>query len=118
ADVGALHEALADGTIDAIATDHAPHSAVEKDVEFECAAPGMLGLETAVPLVLDLVRRGIVTLPRAIEMLTAGPARCFGLGPAGTLTVGAPADLCVIDLDRHWTVDRDDMQSKSRNTPF
>jgi dihydroorotase len=115
ADIGVLHEALADGTIDAIATDHAPHSEVEKDVEFECAAPGMLGLETAVPLVLDLVLRGILSLPRAVELLTAGPSRCFGLGAGGLSGI---ADVCVIDPGRHWTVDRADMKSKSHNTPF
>jgi len=118
ADVAALHEALADGTIDAVATDHAPHSLVEKEVEFECAAPGMLGLETAVPLVFDLVRRGVISLTRAIQLLTRGPARCFGLDPAGGLGAGALADICVIDPSRQWTVDRDEMASKSKNTPF
>jgi dihydroorotase len=117
ADIGALHEAIADGTIDAVATDHAPHSEVEKDVEFECAAPGMLGLETAVPLILDLVVRGIITLPRAVQLLSSGPARCFGLG-AGRLVAGAPGDVCVIDPGRAWIVDRDAMASKSHNTPF
>jgi dihydroorotase len=115
-DVEALLEALADGTIDAIATDHAPHSAVEKELEFECAAPGMLGLETAVPLVMALVRRQVISLARAIEVLTIGPARAFGLD-GGTLAVGADADLCVLDLDRHWTVDGGGC-SKSSNTPF
>jgi dihydroorotase len=120
ADVGALIEALADGTVDCIATDHAPHSEVEKDVEFDCAAPGMLGLETAVPLTLELVRAGSLTLLRAIELLTSGPARVFGLdeGGVGSLQVGAPADLCVIDLERHWNIDRHDMRSRSHNTPF
>src|ERR1700733_14928895 len=88
ADQEALLEALADGTIDAIATDHAPHSPVEKDVEFECAAPGMLGLETALPIVLDFVRMGTLDDKRAIAALTGGPARTFGL-PGGSLAVGA-----------------------------
>jgi dihydroorotase len=120
ADVDAIREAIADGTIDCIATDHAPHSEVEKEVEFECAAPGMLGLETAVPLALELVRAGIIDLPRAIALLTARPARIFGLDRdgAGSLAVGAAADLCVLDLDHAWTVDRADVRSKSHNTPF
>jgi dihydroorotase len=120
ADLDALIAALADGTVDAIATDHAPHSRVEKDLEFECAAPGMLGLETALPLVLALVRRGAIDLRRAVELLTSGPARTFGLdaGGAGGLAVGAPADVCVIDPGRAWTVEPGELASKSKNTPF
>jgi dihydroorotase len=117
ADVAALHEALADGTIDAIATDHAPHSPVEKDVEFECAAPGMLGLETAVPLVLDLVRRRIISEARAIALLTDGPARAFALD-GGRLVAGALADVTVIDPARAFTLDADVLASKSKNTPW
>ena len=117
ADVAALHEALADGTIDAIATDHAPHSPVEKDVEFECAAPGMLGLETAVPLVLDLVRRQVIDERRAIALLTDGPARAFGLD-AGRLVVGAAADVSVLDPGRTWIIEADGLQSRSKNTPW
>ena len=117
ADVAALHEALADGTIDAIATDHAPHSPVEKDVEFECAAPGMLGLETAVPLVLELVRKKIIDDRRAIALLTDGPARTFGLD-AGRLVVGAAADVAVIDPGRTWTIEAEGLQSRSKNTPW
>ena len=90
ADQEALLEGLGDGTIDCIATDHAPHSPVEKDVEFECAAPGMLGLETALPIILDFVRMGTLDDKRAIEALTAAPARSFGL-PGGTLAVGSPS---------------------------
>ena len=120
ADLAALIEALADGTVDAIATDHAPHSPVEKDLEFECAAPGMLGLETALPLVLALVRRGAIDLARAVELLTSGPARTFGLdvGGAGGLAIGMPADVCVIDPGRAWTVEAGELASKSKNTPF
>jgi dihydroorotase len=117
ADVGALKEALADGTIDAIATDHAPHSPVEKDTEFDNAAFGMIGLETALPLIVKLVDEGVLDLPRAIALFTVRPARCFALG-AGTLAVGAPADVAVLDLERRWTVDRAKLRSKSRNTPF
>jgi dihydroorotase len=117
ADVAALKEALADGTIDAIATDHAPHSPVEKDVEFDEAAFGMTGLETALPLVLALVTEGVIPLARAIALLTTSPARCFGL-TAGTLAEGAPADVTVIDLDRSWSFGRATSQSKSMNSPF
>ncbi|MDB4957711.1 MAG: dihydroorotase, multifunctional complex type [Myxococcales bacterium] len=117
ADQQALLEALADGTIDAIATDHAPHSPVEKDVEFECAAPGMLGLETALPIVLDFVRMGTLDDKRVIAALTGGAARAFGL-PGGSLAVGAMADLAIIDPERPFTITADAMASKSRNTPF
>jgi dihydroorotase len=114
-DRDALVEALADGTIDCIATDHAPHSLVEKSLEFECAAPGMLGLETAVPLTLDLVRAGRLTVARAIGLLTAGPAAAFRLA-GGSLGVGAVADVAVLDPSRRWVVQ--DLASKSRNTPW
>jgi dihydroorotase len=117
ADQEALLEGLADGTIDCIATDHAPHSPVEKDVEFECAAPGMLGLETALPIMLDFVRRGRLDERRLIEALTSAPARAFGLA-GGALAAGAPADVCVIDPARSVTIDADGLRSKSRNTPF
>jgi len=117
ADQEALLEALADGTIDCIATDHAPHSPVEKDVEFECAAPGMLGLETALPIILDFVRMGTLDDRRAIEALTSAPARAFGL-PGGSLAVGAVADLCVIDPERPVTISAEGLASKSKNTPF
>ncbi len=117
ADQEALLEGLADGTIDCIATDHAPHSPVEKDVEFECAAPGMLGLETALPIILDFVRMGSLDERRAIAALTGAPARAFGL-PGGGLAVGAVADLCVIDPERPVTITAEDLASKSKNTPF
>ncbi|MGE0545466.1 MAG: dihydroorotase [Kofleriaceae bacterium] len=117
ADQEALLEALGDGTIDCIATDHAPHSPVEKDVEFECAAPGMLGLETALPLILDFVRMGTLDDTRALAALTSAPARAFGL-PGGSLAVGAVADLCVIDPERPVTISADAIASKSKNTPF
>lgn len=117
ADQEALLEGLMDGTIDCIATDHAPHSPVEKDVEFECAAPGMLGLETALPLILDFVRMGTLDDKRAIAALTGGPARAFGL-PGGGLGIGNVADLCVIDPERPFTIENDTLASKSKNTPF
>ncbi len=118
-DVGALLEALADGTIDAVATDHAPHSPVEKDVELEAAAPGMIGLETALATVLGLVGKGAIDLRRANALLTDGPARCFRL-EAGALAqvAGAVADVCVIDPARRWTVEPAQLASKSKNTPW
>ena len=117
ADQEALLEGLADGTIDCIATDHAPHSPVEKDVEFECAAPGMLGLETALPIILDFVRMGTLDEKRAIAALTGAPARAFGL-PGGGLAIGGIADLCVIDPERPFTLDATGLSSKSKNSPF
>src|SRR5690606_26647807 len=100
------------GTIDCIATDHAPHSPVEKDVEFECAAPGMLGLETALPIILDFVRMGTLDEKRAIAALTGVPLPAFGLSGGG-LAVGAVADLCVIDLERTLTCSAEGLASKS-----
>jgi dihydroorotase len=109
---------LADGTIDAIATDHAPHHADDKCMEYDKAAFGVVGLETAVPLCLDrLVNRGTISLPRLIELLSAKPARILGL-PKGSLAVGADADVTILDLDRPFTVRPETFQSKGRNTPF
>ncbi|MEZ4369130.1 MAG: dihydroorotase [Kofleriaceae bacterium] len=117
ADRAALWEGLADGTLDAIATDHAPHSPVEKDVEFECAAPGMIGLETALPLTLELVAAGVIDVPRAIALLTSGPADTFGLA-AGRLAPGLPADLAVIDPQRRYRLPADELASRSKNSPM
>jgi dihydroorotase len=117
ADVEALREALVDGTIDAVATDHAPHSPVEKDVEFEEAAFGMIGLETALPLVLELVHGGRLSPANLVTRMSARPAAVFGL-PGGTLADGAPADVAVIDPEATWTVDAVALRSRSRNTPF
>jgi dihydroorotase len=119
ADCEALLEALIDGTIDCVATDHAPHSPVEKHVEFECAAPGMLGLETALPILLGLHKDsgGALTLVRLISTLTDGPAHVFNLA-GGTLAVGAAADLTVIDPDRPNVVSTEGLSSRSKNTPF
>ena len=108
---------LADGTIDAIATDHAPHHIDEKNVEFNLAMNGVVGLETALPLSLRLVRDGVIDLHRMIELLTCGPARALNL-PVGTLEVGCDADVAVIDPDFIWTVDAQQLASKSKNTPF
>jgi dihydroorotase len=116
-DVAAVREALADGTIDAIATDHAPHSAVEKDLEFDAALNGIVGLETAFAVCLELARKGVLPERRLVAALTAGPAKAFGL-PGGTLAVGAPADVAVLDAAVEWTVDPARLHSKSRNTPW
>jgi dihydroorotase len=116
-DVEAIREALADGTIDAIATDHAPHGVLEKQVEFEKSWNGVVGLETALGLTLCLVREGVLSLQRAIALLTDGPAKAFGL-PGGHLAPGAPADMVVVEQDVEWTVDSARFFSRSRNTPF
>jgi dihydroorotase len=121
ADLDAVLEALADGTVDAIATDHAPHTWDDKEQELASAAFGVIGLETALPLTLELlVNRKVISLDRAIELLTAGPARVFHLDRQGlgTLEVGSPADFTLVDLDSRITVDRAFVQSKSFNTPF
>lgn len=121
ADLEAVLEALADGTVDAIATDHAPHTWDDKEVELPIAAFGVIGLETALPLTLELlVNRKVISLERAVELLTSGPARCFHLDRRGlgSLTVGAPADFVLVDLEGKVTVDRAFIQSKSFNTPF
>lgn len=117
-DVWAIKEGLADGTIDCIATDHAPHAQEEKDVEYPLAPFGIIGLETAFGLVIrELVDPGILSLPEAIKKMTWNPARIFGL-PYGRLQVGGPADLVVLDPSAEWVVDRDKLFSRSKNTPF
>ncbi len=118
ADVEAIKEALADGTIDAIATDHAPHSLEDKQVEMQYAAFGMVGLETALPLVItNLVKPGTLTLSDAISKMTVGPAKILGLD-AGTLADGAIGDVTVFDPDATITVRADKFKSMGRNTPF
>jgi dihydroorotase len=117
ADVRACVEGLADGTLDCIATDHAPHSAVEKAVEFDAAMNGITGLETAFPVCLALVRRGALTERRLVEALTSAPARAFAL-PGGTLARGAPADVAVLDPAAEWVFEAAAMHSKSRNSPW
>jgi dihydroorotase len=116
-DVAAIKEALRDGTLDAIACDHAPHSALEKEVEFAAAAFGLIGLETSLGLTLKLVHAGDLSLTQALEALSTNPARILGVA-GGTLTVGAPADITLIDLNREWIVDVGTFASKSRNCPF
>jgi len=116
-DVAAVRAGLADGTLDAIATDHAPHHLDEKNVEFNLAMNGIVGLETALPLTLKLVEEKVLSLNEAVARLTSGPAKCLGLN-RGTLSVGAVADITVIDPASEWTVERDRLLSKSKNTPF
>jgi dihydroorotase len=118
ADRQALIEGLKDGTIDAIATDHAPHTREEKEVEFGIAAFGVIGLETAVPVLLDrLVASRTVPLERIVAALTIGPARILNLD-LGTISVGAPACFTVLDLEAKETIDLSRFESKSRNCPF
>jgi dihydroorotase len=117
ADVRACRAALADGTLDAIATDHAPHAVHEKEVEFTLAPPGVIGFETALPVVLDLVREGELWPLDLIRRLATEPSRILGL-PYGTLARGAPADVVVIDPERRWTYDPAKGWSKSRNSPW
>jgi dihydroorotase len=117
ADVEAVRAGLADGTIDAIASDHAPHHRDEKDVEFEHAANGVVGLETTLGLGLRLVSEGVCDLATFVLRASTAPARLLGI-PAGTLAPGALADLIVVDPKRRWTVDPSTFRSKSRNTPF
>jgi dihydroorotase len=115
----AILEALADGTVDAIATDHAPHHADEKALEFDHAPFGITGLETAVGLALDrLVQSGRVGLERLVELFSVNPARIFRLEGRGTLRPGAWGDVTVIDTELRWTFDASRSKSKSRNTPF
>jgi dihydroorotase len=116
-DVEACRAALADGTIDAIATDHAPHSSLEKDCEFQSASPGLIGLELVVPVLLQLVEQGKLPLERFVDALTRAPARAIGL-EAPALKEGAAAALCLVDPHRRHTVDARALQSKSKNSPF
>lgn len=112
----AVRQGLADGTIDVIATDHAPHSSIEKSVEFQKAPNGIIGLETALSLGLKLVDDGILTLEGLIEKMSTNPARILGL--KNGLNVGQPADISIIDLGRSYRVNADRFKSLSRNTPF
>ncbi len=117
-DVDAVREGLKDGTLDLIATDHAPHHYESKEREFDDAAMGVVGLETALGICLtELVGQGVLTLPELIDRMSTKPATVFHL-PAGTLAKGAAADVVVFGADASWTVDPSQFLSKSRNTPF
>jgi dihydroorotase len=116
-DVAALRDALADGTIDCIATDHAPHGILDKECEMSEAAPGMIGLELCVPLMLGLVEKGAFTLSRMVDALTRAPAKVASL-PAPAIKEGAAASLALVDPNRSWTIEPSRLRTKSKNTPF
>jgi dihydroorotase len=118
ADRVAMLEGIRDGSVDVISTDHAPHHADEKALEFDHAPFGIVGLETCVPLCLDrLVHAGVIGLPRLVELLSASPAALLGI-PGGTIAVGEPADLTVLALDAPVTIKTSALVSKSKNSPF
>jgi dihydroorotase len=114
----AMIDGIVDGSVDVIATDHAPHHYDEKNVEFDRAPFGIVGLETAVPICLDrLVRAGLIRLPRLVELMSVNPARILKV-PGGTLAPGSVADITVLAPDLHVTIDRETLRSKSKNTPY
>jgi dihydroorotase len=119
ADIDEIIAGIADGTITILASDHAPHATYEKEVEFDKAPFGILGLETELALFLEILlhRRKVLALPEIIAMLTINPAKLLNLD-RGTLSVGAPADITILDPDHAWTVDKNESASLSRNTPF
>jgi len=116
-DVEAIKEGLKDGTLSVIATDHAPHSSLEKDVEFDYASSGIVGLETALPLALQLVKENVLSLPELLSKFTANPAKILGICK-GTLNPGTDADITIIDVSLQKKVDVNQFKSKSRNSPF
>ena len=116
-DVQAIKQGLRDGTIDVIATDHAPHATQEKQLGFTEAPFGIVGLETALPLTFALVDEGVLSLESAVDKLSTAPAKAFGLAK-GTLAAGADADVTVVDQQAQWEIDPAKFRSKSRNTPF
>jgi len=118
-DIDEIIGGIADGTITILASDHAPHATYEKEVEFDRAPFGILGLETEIALFLEILlhQRKALTLPEIISMLTINPAKLLRLD-RGTLSVGAPADITILDPDHAWTVDKNTSASLSRNTPF
>jgi len=116
-DIKAIKEGLKDGTIDCIATDHAPHAEWEKEVEIDKAPFGIVGLETALPLSLTLVEEGVITLSEMIALLTNRPAKIFNL-KGGDLSEGSPADITIFDPQKEWVVEPNKFKSKGRNTPF
>jgi dihydroorotase len=123
-DMAACVEGLRDGTLDAVATDHAPHALTDKLVEFDYAAPGLTGLETALGLVLRLVDAGALDLPTAVERLTLGPVRTLKLAERtgepglGSFAPGAPGDVTVFDPAARWMVTAESLFSKGKNTPL
>ena len=116
-DVDAILEGMRDGTIDIIATDHAPHAELDKQVEYSCAAFGLVGLETALPLSMEMVEQGVITLQEMIAMLTSRPAQLFKLDK-GTLSVGREADVTIFDPAAEYKIDIQSFKSRSKNSPF
>lgn len=116
-DVEALRQGLRDGTIECVATDHAPHASIEKDVEFDKAANGIIGLETAFSVLYGLVEEGVFSLSELVRAMSANPARAFSL-EGGRLSVGSPADMAIFDPGGKWTVEASALKSKSKNTPW
>jgi dihydroorotase len=116
-DVAALRKALADGTIDSLATDHAPHAIMEKELEFDQAASGLIGLETAFSITYELVEMGIIGLSELIARWTVFPSRILRIGK-GTLSIGADADIAIVDPEKTYVIDKDRFLSKGRNSPF
>jgi len=114
----ALIQGVADGTIDAIVTDHSPHTDAEKMVEFDKAPFGISGFETALPLLLGLVRDGYISLYQLIDMLTEKPARIIGKLNLGTLKTGSPAEVTLFDPEKEWLVSKTSLISKGKNTPL
>lgn len=117
ADVEALRQGLKEGVIDLIATDHAPHGLIDKAVEFDCAANGIIGLQTSIPLTLRLVREGLLTPLQWVKAMSLNPARLLSL-PLGTLRIGADADITLISPDEEWIFTEEAVVSKSKNSPF
>ena len=118
-DVEAIQQGLKDGTIDCIVTDHAPHTQEDKEVEFDHAPFGMIGFETAVGLIItELVSKKILTLPQMAEKMSTAPARIVGLTNKGEIKEGKDADLTIIDPDQEWVFKKDEIVSKSKNSPF
>ena len=117
-DLDALREALADGTIDCIATDHAPHTDLEKDCEFEAASVGINGLESAIASMFQLVRDGVIKPMRLVESLSTAPARLLPDYEGGSLKVGRRADVTILDPAAQWILDKEALRSKSHNTPL
>jgi dihydroorotase len=116
-DLRAVREGLLDGTIDCIATDHAPHHVDEKHCEFDLASNGIVGLETAVPLTLALARETGWSRMAMVAALSTNPARILGV-PGGSLSVGAPADITIVDPEMSWVLAEEELHSRSANTPF
>ena len=116
-DVQAIKKGLAEDVLDVIATDHAPHSPLEKDLEFDRAAFGIIGLETALPLTMALVEEGVLSLASAIKKLSYNPATILGV-TGGSLREGGPADLAILDTKQEYILKAGDIQSKSKNSPF